>query len=278
MAGNSVRSWLRLACVLALVVTVSGAAIGATATLAPTGGQVDAGATTTVDVTLSSAPEGIAGFEFRLELPNTDRVEVVNATVNDRFGIAESEVLDDGAAARFKAADIEERVQPGSENVTLASVTLSGVAPGDVTLDLALESIEDDDGDRIQPSVGTASVTVRDSGSGGQGGGSGSGDDGGQSGGDDGSETPPPTATPEPTPTPDSDDDTDETPTPASTETVTTTTDGPGTSTATPEGTGTSTAAPSDTPDSTSTAAPGFGALLALTALAVAVVGLRRRA
>lgn len=269
MRRNKVRSWIRLACVLVLVATVSGAAIGASTTLTPADGQVDAGATTTVEVTLSSAPDGVAGFEFRLELSSTDRVEVVGAAVSDRFGITESEVVDDGAAARFKAADIGERVQPGSENVTLATVTLSGLSAGEATIELAVDSVDDDDGDPIDPVLGAASVTVDESGEG-PGGSQGSGASGGQSGGDDAVD-----ATPRPTATPASGvDDAD---TPTSTDAVTTTPEaGTGTSTATAENTGTATAAPSDTADSTSTTSPGFGALLALTALA-AVVGLRRR-
>jgi len=259
----TLRSWRTLGCVLVLVAAVSGGAVGAAATLSPSDERVTAGETTTVELTLSTVPEGVAGFEVRLELPDTERVEIVDATVSERFGINESAVLDDGAGARFKAADIHERVQSGSENVTLATVTLSGVEPGETTLEFAMAEVEDDDGDSMRPSLEAASVTVQD--------------DDAASPSPQPSETSTPadgtpsTATPEEPSagTPDG----PSTPTPSDTTPAT----GTATQTTTEAGTGTPTQTGTAADDVTDTEGPGFGVTVTLVALVGVLAALGRR-
>ena len=117
---------------------------------------------TTVNVTVSEVPDGLSGFNVTLEVADPDVASVVGASVDDDMGLTETAVADDGASVRLKGVDVEDVVQSGDGPVTLATVTLRGDATGSSALTIDADQVDDDDGRRIDPALGDASLTVGD--------------------------------------------------------------------------------------------------------------------
>jgi PGF-CTERM protein len=272
--------------VTSVSVAAAGTAAGPTLSASPATTTVDE--ETTVNVTVSEVPDGLSGFNVTLEIADPDVGSVVDASVNDDMGLKETALADDGASVRLKAVDIDDVVQSGDGPVTLATVTVRGDATGSSALTIDVDQVDDDDGNRIDPALGDASLTV-----------------------EDGSSDPPTTTTEQPTATQTSTPTTTEQPTttqtstqttseqptttqtptstteqPTTTQTPTSTTEQP-TTTQTPTSTKTEQPTTTEQPTATQTtvetttedeSTPGFGvALVVVALLSTAAIGARRR-
>jgi PGF-CTERM protein len=237
--------------VLLVVGVATGAAVGAqsTPTVAPSDATVAVGETTTVAVPLSAAPDGLSGFNLTVEAAG-ENARVVDAAVADEFGIT-TERVEDGQAT-LEGVDLGENVEAGAEDVRLGTVTVRGVGGGSADLGVDVRKMDDDDGEPVSPKTGTAEVTV-------------TGDDGGSSSspgdGDDGRDRSDGTAT--------AGGDDPATPTPSST-------DGRPGDGATATADGPSGASPSGTVTDTDGDGAGFGPVVGVVGVLVALL-LRRR-
>jgi PGF-CTERM protein len=237
--------------VLLVVGVATGAAVGAqsTPTVAPSDATVAVGETTTIAVPLSAAPDGLSGFNLTVEAAG-ENARVVDATVADEFGIT-TERVEDGRAT-LEGVDLGENVEAGAEDVRLGTVTVRGVGGGSADLGVDVRKMDDDDGEPVSPKTGTAEVTV-------------TGDDGGSSSspgdGDDGRDRSDGTAT--------AGGDDPATPTPSST-------DGRPGDGATATADGPSGASPSGTVTDTDGDGAGFGPVVGVVGVLVALL-LRRR-
>ena len=235
--------------VLLVMGVATGAAVGAqsTPTVAPSDATVAVGETTTVAVPLSAAPDGLSGFNLTVEAAG-ENARVVDATVADEFGIT-TERVEDGRAT-LEGVDLGENVEAGAEDVRLGTVTVRGDGGGSADLGVDVRKMDDDDGEPVSPKTGTAEVTV-------------TGDDGGSSSsprdGDDGRDRS--------DGTPGGDDPA--TPTPSST-------DGSPGDGATATADGPSGASPSGTVTDTDGDGAGFGPVVGVVGVLVALL-LRRR-
>lgn len=116
--------------------------------------------TTTVDIVLTSAPNGLAGFYLELTAESTE-VQIESASYPDRFGLtSEPDITSNGTAVTLEAADTDGVVEAGATNVTLATVTISGTAPGDVTLSVEPQQLDADNGSAIDPATQSGTITV----------------------------------------------------------------------------------------------------------------------
>ena len=234
--------------VLLVVGVATGAAVGAqsTPTVAPSDATVAVGETTTVAVPLSAAPDGLSGFNLTVEAAG-ENARVVDATVADEFGIT-TERVEDGRAT-LEGVDLGENVEAGAEDVRLGTVTVRGVGGGSADLAVDVRKMDDDDGEPVSPKTGTAEVTV-------------TGDDGGSSSSPgDGCDRSDGTAT--------AGGDDPATPTPSST-------DGPPGDGATATADGPSGGSPSGTATNTDGDGAGFGPVVGVVGVLVALL-LRRR-
>ena len=236
--------------VLLVVGVATGAAVSAqsTPTVAPSDATVAVGETTTIAVPLSAAPDGLSGFNLTVEAAG-ENARVVDATVADEFGIT-TERVEDGRAT-LEGVDLGENVEAGAEDVRLGTVTVRGVGGGSTDLAVDVRKMDDDDGEPVSPKTGTAEVTV-------------TGDDGGSSSpgdGDDGRDRSDGTAT--------AGSDDLATPMPSST-------DGPPGDGATATADGPSGASPSGTVTDTDGDGAGFGPVVGVVGVLVALL-LRRR-
>jgi hypothetical protein len=126
-----------------------------------TDGSTAADGTTTVGVVLTSAPDGLAGYYLELTVENPEVASVRSASYPDRFGLtSEPDVGADGATLTLEAADVEDAIEPGATDVTLATVTVAGASPGEVELTIDPQQFDADDGSAVSPATRPGTVTV----------------------------------------------------------------------------------------------------------------------
>jgi hypothetical protein len=168
------RTALVVAALVAVIVTSAVApfvAAGAQAAAAPrepvvTVGNVTTspGETATVPVTLSAAPDGLAGYELGVTVDDAGVAEVVGANYTDTGLTSPPRVGDDGTTVRLKAADVDRRIDPGATDVVLVWLELRAGAAGETALSVDVRRMDDDDGDPVGPATDSGRFAVRDAG------------------------------------------------------------------------------------------------------------------
>ena len=145
--------------------------------------------TTTVDVVLTEAPDGLSGYYLDLSVDNPEAATVTSANYPDEFGLTTDPAIDtDGQTVTLEAADMEGSISPGATDVTLATVEVASQAAGEVELTVEPQQFDTDDGSRIRPETQSGLLTIEGGGSDSSGSvGDGSGDS--DSGGSDASDT-----------------------------------------------------------------------------------------
>jgi PKD repeat protein len=175
-AGRSVPARVRIGAIVAtLLVTASvlagvGAGIEATgaadtatvasgsALLVESVPGVWVGGTVTVEVVVTSLPQGYSGADFLITLGDPTTARIVGATAT-AGSLPIGEVRSDREAF-IKNVDLDRTIQPGAENVTLARITLEGVSDGTIRLDVTALNLDSEDGPNFVPST-TRSGHVR---------------------------------------------------------------------------------------------------------------------
>jgi hypothetical protein len=133
-------------------------------------GTVNPDGTTTASIMLSGAPNGVAGYDITLNVAKSGVATVTDATIPDTFtapggGVS---IADDGSSVTIRAADLQQNVQSGATDITLATVTLTGQSTGETGVSLSVNTIDDDNGSSMSLSTSgvTLSVTGSDTGDG----------------------------------------------------------------------------------------------------------------
>jgi PKD repeat protein len=143
-------------------------------------GSVGPGGTTTVNLTLEQAPQGLAGYNLtaRLSVADSDGdgdgdgdggVRVIEATAPTVFNDSVTETTIGGAnqTAEIRATDITEVVQENATNTSLGTVTVAANESANVSqteLTVSVSRIDDDRGTPINVTTQNGTVTVREQG------------------------------------------------------------------------------------------------------------------
>ncbi|GCF12346.1 hypothetical protein Harman_02810 [Haloarcula mannanilytica] len=157
---------VHLALVLAALTLLAGtlpavAAAQSGPTVTVGNGTVTAGETTTVQVVLTSAPDGLAGYQVELALDDPAVAQFDNASYPDRFALTTDPVVSsDGGTITIEAADLDGAIEPGAGNVTLATVEIAGGEAGETGLTVASGQFDADGGEAIEPATEPTTVTV----------------------------------------------------------------------------------------------------------------------
>ncbi|WP_435065511.1 right-handed parallel beta-helix repeat-containing protein [Halobaculum sp. EA56] len=160
VVGDAANVTVRPYYVDAELTTLSSASTAATVRVASGSAAVDGAVT--VPVVLSNASAGLSGYNITVTVANGSVATIVNASVDGDFALNDTAVAADGTEATLTAADLDERVQSGATDVTLATVTLRGTAPGTTTVSVTVNQIDDDEGTSVPTTVETGAVTVRE--------------------------------------------------------------------------------------------------------------------
>jgi hypothetical protein len=119
------------------------------------------GETATLGVALSAAPEGLAGYYLRLSVADPAVATIEGAAYPDRFGMtSDPEVEDDGRTVVLEAADLDSEIGAGATDVTLATVDVSGAAPGEVRVTAEPLQFDGDGGSAFSPTAQAGVLTV----------------------------------------------------------------------------------------------------------------------
>lgn len=113
-------------------------AVPASVTLTP-------GENTTVDIVIDTLPKGISGAKMNVSLSNG---AVANITDISYAGWANLGVTEDLPAKEvlLKAIDLNHQVESGAEDVTFATLTLTGVSTGTTAIEVDVLKMDDDKG------------------------------------------------------------------------------------------------------------------------------------
>ncbi|MBX0306061.1 hypothetical protein EGD98_20675 [Halomicroarcula sp. F24A] len=223
-----------------------------TVVVQPESTTITAGETTTVDIVVESADDGVGSIDLELTVADASVADITDVSVAGDPSTVRTTA--DNDSTRIAATGMD-TADTGS--VTVATVTLAGESGGTSPLDLTVAAVGNESGSAYNVSgttsgeltvEGEAKPTPTETDDDSSSGGGSSNDGGGFSGGgdddDDSGSVSTPTATPTATPTPTPDT---ETPTPTPMESPTATETSEGTATQSPSVTGTPTDSTTDT-------------------------------
>jgi hypothetical protein len=119
------------------------------------------GGTASLNLTIDSLPTGLSGYDINITAADPAVAEITGvsfpswAVLNDNSTVPTSNL-------RISAVDLNNQVQPGAANVTLATITLQGLSDGSTPLQITANEIDDDSGNMITPVIqpGSFAVTV----------------------------------------------------------------------------------------------------------------------
>jgi hypothetical protein len=126
----------------------------------PVGEPLSEGETATVDVVLTAAPDGLAGYYLDLTVEG-EGVRIAAANYSERFGLtSEPDLGPDNRTVTLEAADIGGAVEPGATNVTLATVEVAAVGDGRSSLSVDPRQFDGDRNGSFAPVPRSETVSV----------------------------------------------------------------------------------------------------------------------
>jgi len=92
--------------------------------------------------------DGVSGGTVTLAVSNPEIASFTGATVDDAFGIGETNVAKDGSSVTIRFADLQKNAQSvvGGNDTPLASFTLRGVDSGTTDIEISVSKFNDDSG------------------------------------------------------------------------------------------------------------------------------------
>lgn len=112
-----------------------------TVRLSPTSGETAVGAETTFSVVVDRTTNGVGAIDATVSVDSGARIDEVEVAGDP--GTSNVTVFDDGERASVEAA-LMDTADDGE--VTVANVTVTGVEPGDATIDVAVDALGDEAG------------------------------------------------------------------------------------------------------------------------------------
>jgi PKD repeat protein len=106
--------------------------------------------TTTIEVTATDLPDGFAGANFTVSVADPSTSTITGVSVASQFSLNRTSIASDGTSASVRLVDLQDTVQSGASDVTLATVTVE--TTGDDSPSLTVDSganIDADDGSAI---------------------------------------------------------------------------------------------------------------------------------
>lgn len=132
-----------LVVVLAAVASVATLVGTTTVSLSPADGSVDAGETTHVDVVVGDVDGGVGALNLTVRVADPSRATIESVDIHGDPGVHKLWHADDGSAVTMSAA-LADTADAGE--VTIATVVLRGEHPGTTVLDVAVETLGNEDG------------------------------------------------------------------------------------------------------------------------------------
>lgn len=117
--------------------------------------------TTTVEIVLTDAPDGLSGYYFDLTVDNPEVATVTSASYSEEFELTTDPATDtNGQTVTLEAADTDGSISPGATDVTLATVEIESQTAGEVELTVEPQQFDSNNGDRFRPETRAGVVTI----------------------------------------------------------------------------------------------------------------------
>lgn len=129
-------------------VALSGTALSISVLKVNDGNISDVGEITTVNLTISEVPDGLAGYNITVSLSDTNVAEIISVDFPVWSNLNNTSSLP-ADSVRIKAADMNNQINGNTNNILLASVTIRGDARGSSQIILIDNQIDDDIGGLI---------------------------------------------------------------------------------------------------------------------------------
>jgi len=126
--------------------------------------SVSEGETTTVEVRLTEAPEGLAGFDLTLSVGDTGTATITEASIREEFGL--KDVTSGDGEVTLVASDTDDIAEPGATDVLLGTLTIRGEAAGETDISVTIDQLDADGGAIIDADTEPGTITVGDGGGG----------------------------------------------------------------------------------------------------------------
>ena len=147
-----------LICLVGIGVSSAAAAGTTDVEVTPATQTIDAGTTTTANVTVSNASGGVGAYNFSLSTDNAGTVSITNVQA---VGQASTSISNDGSVLTADAFGAD-TADTGS--VTIATITILGTGVGQSSLSLSVNSLGDESGTNYAIESATdANISVRES-------------------------------------------------------------------------------------------------------------------
>jgi PKD repeat protein len=138
-------------------VTKDGGGETTTVSFDPLKSTASTGSTTTISLTLDSAPDGLSGYNLTVSLSDPSIAEILSVSFPAWANVHDTSTLPSGSV-RMKAADLADGVKSGDTNTLLGTLTIRGDADGTCDIVVTVTKMDDDSGNSINP--GTVSGTI----------------------------------------------------------------------------------------------------------------------
>jgi len=113
-----------------------------------------------LNLILAKAPRGLQKYDVVLSVSDSSVVQIKGAKsglIDPRFFQVVTQSSD---SIEFRAADFRDQIQPGAEEVILATIILIGVNRGEAALEIEVKVMTDDEGNPIEPLVQSGEVEI----------------------------------------------------------------------------------------------------------------------
>ena len=120
---------------------------------------LERGGKATVTLTLWNATKGLSGYDLMVKLDPGDVAEVVAVRLPD-YGLNQvSDVL--ASSVRIRVADLNKKVLSEDQEQLLATLEISGKAPGKTTVAVQVTAMDSENGDALKPDIRTVTLEIR---------------------------------------------------------------------------------------------------------------------
>jgi parallel beta-helix repeat protein len=125
----------------------------------PEAPSVILGGTRTVNIMLSEAADGLAGYNITITLADGTKAEIIGASFPGWASVHQQGEVP-GDLIWLKGLDLNKQVEAGAMEVVLATITIRGDEIGTTAITAKANMMDDDDGTTIDPAAAESSLSV----------------------------------------------------------------------------------------------------------------------
>lgn len=144
---------------LVLCLSLPSVVSASTISLSPPSIIIQEGATSEIALTIDNLPKGLAGYTLIVELSNHDVADITEASF-PKWAILSNVTRLSSNLIRLSAVDMNLEVNPGSTEILLGTITISGQKSGFTSVNLKDVQIDADGGDLVTTTANSVSLTV----------------------------------------------------------------------------------------------------------------------